>query len=165
MTYQELLLTLKDISPPEEPDWWLLAPGYLVMLLLVIFVIAAFWLWLTRRRVYRMFSAARLELEQIKSGYAHHQDSQRLARELALWLKQVALQAYPDRQLESATGNSWLRVLDNCLGDSSFTRGDGRIFGDAIYQPQARFEADRMLRLTERWLLAVKPRLLQRGRY
>lgn len=164
MTQQELLLALKDISPPGEPDWWLLAPGYLAILLLVIVVIATFWLWLIRRRAHRMFSAARLELAQIKDSYAHHQDSQRLARELALWLKQVALQAYPERQLEGATGSSWLRFLDSCLGDNSFTRGDGRFFGDAIYQLQASFEADRMLLLTERWLQAVKPRLLQRGR-
>ena len=163
MTQQELLLALKDISPPGEPSWWLLAPGHLAILLLIIVVIASCWLWSIRRRVHRMFTAARLKLEQIESSYAHHQDSQRLARELARWLKQVALQAYPERQLEGATGSSWLRFLDSCLGDSSFTRGEGRIFGNAIYQPQASFEADRILLLTERWLRAVKPRLLQRG--
>ena len=164
MTHQELLLSLKDISPPEEPGWWLLAPGHLAMLLLLIIVITVFWLWLIRRRVHRMYFAARLELGRIESSFAHHRDSQRLAYELASWFKRVALQAYPERHLEGATGSSWLRFLDSCLGDNSFTRGAGRIFGDAVYRPQARFEADRMLLLTERWLRAVKPRLLQRGR-
>lgn len=165
MTHEELLLELKDISPPGEPGWWLLAPGYMIIILLILSLSALLWLVLLRRKSRRKFTAAKLELERIRLTHLTSQDSQQLARELAQWLKQVSLLAFPQSRLEGITGSDWLSFLDSSLGDASFTRGDGKIFADAIYQRCANPDARRLLTLCERWLLAVKPRLVQRGQH
>lgn len=165
MTHEELLLELKDISPPGEPGWWLLAPGYMIIILLILSLCVLLWLVLLRRKSRRRFTAAKLELERIRRAHLTSQDSQQLARELAQWLKQVSLLAFPQAQLESITGSRWLSFLDSSLGDTSFTHGDGKIFADVIYQRWANPDAGCLLALCERWLLVVKPRLLQRGQH
>lgn len=165
MTHEELLLELRDISPPGEPGWWLLAPGYMIIILLILSLGALLWLALQRRKSRRRFTAAKLELERIHLAHLTSRDSQQLARELAQWLKQVSLLAFPRSRLEGLTGSGWLSFLDSSLGDTSFTRGDGRIFADVIYQRSANLDASRLLSLCERWLQAVEPRLVKRGQH
>jgi len=164
MTREELLTALKDISPPAEPGWWLPAPGYVGIFMLLVVLIVTVWILLLRRRGRRLYLAAGQELQRIKTSHEHDPDSQQLARELARWLKQVALLAFPDQRLEGASGSRWLSFLDTSLGDTSFSHGDGHVFGDAIYQAQPQLDAEPLVSLCERWLIVVKPRLLQRGR-
>ena len=162
MTHEELLVELRDISPPLEPAWWLLAPGYTMLLSLGAIAIGLLWYALYRRRTQRRLRQARTELYSISSRHRHNQDPRRLALELSRWLKQVALLAYPERGPEGLTGVKWLAFLDETLGDDKFSRGEGRVFGDAIYRRQAAMDATSLLELCESWLDAVAPELLRR---
>jgi hypothetical protein len=164
MTRDELLLGLKDISPPPAPDWWLLAPGYLALGLLGLLLIAGFGFCLRLRRLRRLSRLASRELRHIATAHARHQDSRRLAFELAQWLKRVALLGFPDKRLESLSGSQWLDFLDRSIGDASFTRGEGRIFGNALYRPEVEFSPASAFALCERWLAAIRPRLVERGK-
>jgi len=163
MTYQELISELQDISPPVEPAWWLIAPGYLIFSAITALLLALLWILLLRRRSRRKLNAAEFALDRIRLVHAENPDSQRLARDLARWLKQVSLLAFPDSQLEAVSGAGWLSFLDRTLGDTSFTRGDGKVFADAVYRRQAHVNAESLLLLCERWLRAVKPQLLRGG--
>jgi hypothetical protein len=164
MSEEELLLQLRDIQAPPEPAWWLLAPGHLAVLGLVILLLSGGWLILKHRRANRLAKLAEYELQLIKSDFHHHKDPRQLATRLSCWLKQVALQAYPARQLQSLSGQAWLEFLDKSLGDSQFTRGCGQVFGAAVYRPQITLDADQVFALCTHWLQAVRPRLQQRGR-
>ena len=97
MSEEELLLQLRDIQAPPEPAWWLLAPGHLAVLGLVILLLGGGWLILRRRRANRLAKLAEYELQLIKSDFHHHKDPRQLATRLSCWLKQVALQAYQYR--------------------------------------------------------------------
>ncbi len=163
MTREELLLELKDISPPAEPGWWLIAPGYLIIGAAILTLIAIGWIVLRRRKSRRSYTAAWQALEQIRRAHQQNQDSLNLARELARWLKQIALLAFPQSKLEGVTGSDWLAFLDRSLDDESFTCGAGRVFADDIYRQCSEPDAAGLLDLCQRWLLAVKPRLLRRG--
>jgi len=86
--------------------------------------------------------------------------------------------AFPGSQLQSVTGEPWLRFLDQSLNtgqntdqnsdhdqdNSHFSCGCGRIFGAAVYQSSVDLDADQVFALCERWLIAIKPRLQQRSR-
>jgi len=180
MTREELLLQLRDILPPPEPDWWLVAPGYLTIaaLLLVLFIIA--WLLRRRQRVERLAMIARLELQAIRADYRQDQNVHLFAIKVSRWLKQVAMLAFPGNQLQAVTGEPWLRFLDQSLNidqninqntdqnrdhdNSHFSRGCGRIFGAAVYQSSVDLDADQVFALCERWLNSIKPQLQQRSR-
>lgn len=164
MTVDELLRELKDIQPPAAPDWWLIPPVYLVAIGAIITITALFWLLIRYRRVNRLASLAEQDLQCIRSTYKRNNDSHELSLQLAKWLKQVALLAFPARQLEGFTGEAWLNFLDESLGDDSFSKGRGNVFGGSIYRKQATQDAGQLVALCEQWLAAVKPRLQQRGR-
>jgi hypothetical protein len=164
MTVDELLRELKDIQPPAAPDWWLLPPAYLVVMCAIIAISAMIWWRIRYRRLNRLASLAELELQRIRSTYNSNKDTRELSLQLAKWLKQVALLAFPARQLEGFTGEAWLNFLDKSLGDDSFSSGRGNVFGSSIYRKQVTVDAGQLVELCEQWLAAVKPQLLQRGR-
>lgn len=161
MTADELLLALRDIHQPSQPDWWQIAPvWWAVFILLAGF--GLFFIGLSRRRKSnRLVSLARLELEAIAKQNA---DDQRLAQKLSVWLKQVTLLAFPDRQLESLTGRPWLDFLDQCIDDSRFSRGPGEVFGSAIFSQDIDLDKCQVLLLCNQWLVAITPQLQQRSR-
>jgi hypothetical protein len=188
MTSEELLLQLRDIQPPPEPAWWLIAPGYFVItaFLIGLFIIA--WLLRRRQRNDRLAKLASLELQSIRAEYRQNHDVNLLAIKVSQWLKQVAMLAFPGSQLQSVSGEPWLKFLDQSLGhgpgdslgdslghnmsqnmnrdqgDGHFSRGCGRIFGAGVYQSSVDLDADRIFALCERWLNAIKPQLQQRSR-
>ena len=164
MTVDELLRELKDIQPPAAPDWWLMPPAYLVVICAIIAISALIWWRIRYRRLNRLASLAELELQRIRSTYNNNKDTRELSLQLAKWLKQVALLAFPARQLEGITGAAWLNFLDKSLGDDSFSSGMGNVFGSLIYRKQVNVDAGQLVELCEQWLAAVKPQLLQRGR-
>jgi len=184
MTREELLLQLRDILPPPEPAWWLIAPVYLTIAALLPGLFIIVWLWRRRRRVDRRAMVARLELQAIRADYRQDQNVHLFAIKVSRWLKQVAMLAFPGNQLQSVTGEPWLRFLDQSLNmgqntdqntdqetgqngnhdNSHFSCGCGRIFGAAIYQSSVDLDADQVFALCERWLNSIRPRLQQRSR-
>ncbi|MDH3632452.1 MAG: DUF4381 domain-containing protein [Gammaproteobacteria bacterium] len=163
MTVEELLLELKDIQPPPEPAWWLLAPAHWIAILLLLGVAVCIWFFLRHRRSNRLASLAEQELQRIRSSFARDEDSQRLAIELSRWLKQVAILAFPERHLESLSGKGWLEFLDESLGNNNFSDGTGMVFGSMIYSKQINLDATQLVPLCEQWLSVIKPHLRQRG--
>jgi hypothetical protein len=163
MTVDELLRELKDIQPPAAPDWWLIPPVYLVAIGATITVTALVWMIIRYRRVNRLASVAEQDLQRIRSIYKRNKDTHELSLQLAKWLKQVALLAFPARQLEGFTGAAWLNFLDESLGGDSFSNGRGNVFGGSVYCKQVNVDAGQLVELCEQWLAAVKPRLRQRG--
>jgi hypothetical protein len=164
MTADELLLQLKDIQPPPEPAWWLIAPAHLLLAGVIFALLGTGWFVLRRRRAGRLAKLAESDFERIKSAYMRDRDRRRLALKTSRWLKQVALLAFPAQRLESACGDAWLEFLDQDLADRPFSQGSGRIFGGAHYGPEVETDAAEILELCERWLNAVKPQLQQHGR-
>lgn len=163
MTREELLLELRDISPPAEPGWWLLAPGYMLIIVLGVAGVGLSWYWLRQWRKRRLLMLAMNDLRDIGTSFAENADAQLLSLQLSRWLKQVAILAFPERRPQGLTGSEWLVFLDEVLGGDRFSAGHGRVFGDAVYRRRPEFDASRLLELCETWLQAVKPRLLRRG--
>jgi len=164
MTAEELLLELKDIQAPPEPGWWVVAPAYWIVFFSVMVIFFIIWLIYRRRKANRLMGLANADLQRIRSLYSGNENTRQLALELSRWLKQVSLLAFPQQRLASLTGEPWLKFLDQTLGSNNFTRGNGQVFGSAIYREQINLDAGHLLQLCEQWLNAVKPYLLQRGR-
>ena len=163
MTVNELLLELKDIQPPPEPAWWLIAPAQLIAIFLLLGVVGCIWLVFRYREANRLPRIADQQLRRISASYARDEDSGQLALELSKWLKQVSILAFPAHQPEGLSGKDWLKFLDESIGNNSFSKGTGEVFGSMIYSRQINPEADQLVQLCEQWLVAIKPRLRQRG--
>lgn len=164
MTEEELLLSLRDIQPPLEPAWWYLSPATIGLIGFVVVGTVVLWLVYRQRRMDRLFDRASCELERIVAEHEDAGDDREFALDLALWLKRVALIAFPDRQLESASGRRWLEFLDQSMGDTRFTRGGGCIFGGAVYRERLYVDATETVDICRQWLTSIKPQLRKRYR-
>jgi hypothetical protein len=163
MTREDLLAQLRDIRPPQEPAWWLPAPGHLALGVLGLALLVLLLVWLYRRRADRRLLRATRELRHIEARHARDPDSARLALELSGWLKRVSLLAFPGQRLESLTGTAWLEFLDRGIGDDRFSGGAGRAFGSEIYRRNPDFDPLQLLELCEQWLSRIAPRLRRRA--
>jgi hypothetical protein len=110
---QDPLAALNPLREPTLIGWWPMAPGWWVLLgLLVIgLAFAAFLLWRSyRRNAYRRI--ARRQLREIQRRFNDHGDASHCLAEVNALLKSVALVAYPHRQIASVSGEPWLAVLN-----------------------------------------------------
>ncbi|MGE3500194.1 MAG: DUF4381 domain-containing protein [Candidatus Binatia bacterium] len=129
-------LPLRDIHLPAPVPWWPPAPGWWVLLGILVSALAAAWGLRAWRRRTALRRAARRRLAEIAAGYATHADPGRLTAELSLLCRQVAL--HVDGEAAAAvTGDPWLARLDACGGGEFFRSGAGRVLADAPYARSA----------------------------
>ena len=156
---EDLLLQLKDISPPDSPGWLPLAPGWWFLLAILCLSIAT-WLIVRQRRRLRYFRLAMVKLDQLAVAHESDGDIRKLAIGLSRWIRQVALLAYPQRQVAGLTGANWVSFLEEPMADAEFTEGPGYIFAGAVYAGDVEVEAAKLFDLCRRWLATVKPQLV-----
>ena len=146
---------LRDIHLPDPIGWWPPALGW--WLLAGLLIVLAVTVWLVRRYLRRraLPRAARAELEQLRLGYAGDADAQALLAGVSTWLRRVALQYFPRAEVAGLTGEAWLIRLDATLGGDDFRNGPGRVLHSGPYQTQPEVDAEALLTLCNRWLVAV----------
>ena len=151
-------LPLKDIHLPAAVGWWPPAPGW--WLLVGVVAVTAWWLWRRPRRrptgPEPRHLAAR-ELEAIRADWEIHGDARRLAAELSVLMRRVALAAAAPRSVAGLTGQDWLARLDSRVGAPLFTDGPGRVLLDAPYRPAAQVDAEGLLAACLRFVEAPVP--------
>lgn len=116
------LQNLNDIVLPATVSWWPLAPGWYV--LIGILLIALAWLgyrsiqcWVNNR--YRR--AALRELQILEERINHPEERDAGLRQIPVLLKRTALSVYPRRQVASLSGKDWFQFLDSTEKNPSFT--------------------------------------------
>lgn len=129
MNPQDPLADLQPLRPVEALSWWPPAPGWWLLLGLVVAGLAAmaFLLWRRyRRNRYRRMALR--QLARITDSHAHHKDPARLLGEVNSLLKAVVLHSYPGSEMASVTGERWLLFLNDGLEQ----RGSSLRFPDSI---------------------------------
>ncbi len=117
MNPQDPLAALQPLREPGLIGWWPPAPGW--WLLLVVLVITATVLgWLAwrrhRSRAYRRQALAQLEL--LRQDFQQHRDASSYLAEGNALLKSVALRAYPPERVASRSGREWEEFLNASMG-------------------------------------------------
>lgn len=116
MNPQDPLANLEPLRQGELIGWWPLAPGWWMLLALVIALLVVLAYYLHRR--YKRNAYRRMALVQLQSLHAaynaQHNASDYLSQLNAL-LKSVALRAYPREQVAAAHGLQWRNFLNEGL--------------------------------------------------
>ncbi len=132
MNPQDPLANLHPLREPELIGWWPLAPGWWVLLALVVLLLIVAGWWLVKRyraNAYRRRALARLQ--QIYATYEQDGDGRRCLHEVNALLKTVALAAWPRRAVAATSGTGWLAFLnETCPRAAGFPPQ----YADALYQ-------------------------------
>ncbi len=109
-------LPLRDLHLPEAVGWWPLAPGW--WLIIALLLLGLGWLLLRGWRRYRLNAPRRYALRTlaaVESEYLSHQNPVRLGQQLSELLRRGMLAYAPRHEVAGLTGESWLAWLDRDL--------------------------------------------------
>lgn len=144
MEAEDPLSELADIHLPDAVSFWPPAPGWWLVGALLLAALAYGGLLLFRRwQQQRRLAMALHELEQVYKLYTSWQQSSETdAGQAGLTLlhgcnsvlKRVALVHYPEQEVASLSGQSWLRFLDRTGATDAFSTGSARVLGDGSYR-------------------------------
>lgn len=143
-------LELRDIHAPGSPEFWPPAPGWWLLGLLLLALLAGLgylgwrevrrWRW--RQRILRELA----ELPEQAPGAD-------LSAAVSQLLKRVALWRYPHESVAALTGQAWLAFLDRTGGEGQFTTGPGQVLEQGPYALAPDCDAPALRTLARAWLL------------
>ncbi|ORJ61631.1 hypothetical protein B5V00_05920 [Geothermobacter hydrogeniphilus] len=145
-------LPLRDLHLPPEIGAWPLAPGWWLLIGLLVLLMTAALLLARFRQRRRLRRLALLQLETLKDLHGRE-----LAAALSYLLRQAALCHFSPQQVAGLSGEAWLRFLDTPFADHPFSTGCGRCLQDAPYRPHVDIDEARLLELCRDWLKKLPP--------
>ena len=148
-------LPLRDIHLPDPVSWWPLAPGWWMLLAMIIVLGAALWFGFQRWQKKRQRRDSLKALDELRAQYEQHRDNAKLLRELSVLMRRACITFYPRHTTASLTGDAWLQFLDTTSGNNGFSQGDGRLLATAPYlreDASVAIDGHALLKLCEHWL-------------
>ncbi len=151
-------LPLRDIHPPDPVSWWPPAPGWWILLFLIIgFAIFIPWFirWVKNKPIHKV---AKREFKTIEETYNTHQDDILLVRDISIFLRRVLMSFEGRKNTASLTGVSWLKKLNTLTPKDYFTEDIAEALLQAPYQQQGQINPQELLTACNKWLEALPRR-------
>ncbi|MBB4724093.1 DUF4381 domain-containing protein [Xanthomonas euvesicatoria] len=121
-------LPLRDVHLPPSPSWWPLAPGWWLVIAVVVLVMGSAWVWWWRQRQRQRRWLAAFDAELARATTP----AQRLAA-VSVLLRRAARRVDP--QADRLQGEAWLQFLDGRKRkDQVFSQGPGRAVLEGGFQ-------------------------------
>lgn len=146
-----------DIIEPAAIGWWPLAPGWWMLLGLILLILAVLvrWFWRRRRKLAPLRQALR-EQQQLARQWQQQRDNRATNAALSALLKRVARHYYPHEDVAALSGSRWQEFLLR-TGAGVFDAGSAAAL-TSFYQSAGHAELTPPLSASARWLLAQRKR-------
>lgn len=142
---------LKDIHLPASVDWWPLAPGWWVLVALILMVLALVVLKRSRSRKHRQLTqAAIISLNQLAQDKSL--DKTEWLKALSSLLRQIVINFHGREAGAGLVGEDWLAYLDQRGGGQGFSQGVGQVIASQPYQQASDYDREALLRLVHQWI-------------
>ncbi|MCZ6800066.1 MAG: DUF4381 domain-containing protein [Nitrospirae bacterium] len=142
---------LRDIHLPDPVSWWPPAPGWWILGVLTLGVIAAC-IWWYRNPTVRAYRVARNEFIHLREQHLAAQDDVTLVKDLSVLLRRYALAVFGRQRVASLIGKSWMIFLNETGKTLGFTEGAGKVLQTVPYGGHDPVEAQALLTLVEQWM-------------
>ena len=148
----DLLSQLRDIHGAPQAHWWPPAPGWWLLVLLLLFALG----WLGRRvlanyRVHKRRKQMLAWVDHLNATIDPGRDSQAYLSTLNRILKLVALRAFPGQKCAVMAGQDWVDFLAGQVKDSQPPESLA-VLAAGPYDPAPEFDPAIMSELTRYWI-------------
>ena len=114
------LANLRDIHLPGEVSWWPLAPGWWLLITLLLAVILwQLWLWKKRIKHRRLLQEIQQELSSIKSSFDNTNDQHQLVSSSSELLRRLLLLHKNRSEVANLTGQNLNELLNSYVRDTN----------------------------------------------
>jgi hypothetical protein len=151
------LQQLKDIHLPHAFNkLWPLAPGWIILCILVLMSFCGFlYVYYRKRRkkqivrfiLKKLYALEQLSLENTKGV--------NIAAEVASLLRRTALHYFPREQIAGISGKAWLDFLNQSGQTTKFTQDVGLLLVDIPYRKNYTSDLSPLFALAKVWVLSV----------
>lgn len=152
MNKQSILAQLHDIKMPEPVDWWPLAPGWYLLILLCIGAICILSYYLIK---HYSFGRAKREalnlLAQYQKDFNADNDTFVAVIKISKLLKRVALAYFPRRDVAGLYGIAWIMFLNNTSSQLDFNTVAQELLEHPYHQKPAQ-SITLLFTLTRKWI-------------
>ncbi len=149
---QDELAQLRDIHLPAPIGWWPLAPGWYLLLILVLLLggFAAIFLgrWYLNGRARRQALAL---LSVFQQQYQKESNREISAARISELLKRVALTYFPREKVASLQGEDWIVFLNETSKNLNFNEVYKELL-ELPYQAQAEGDLDKLFHFARIWI-------------
>lgn len=143
---------LRDIHLPDPVSWWPLAPGWYGVLLLLVILIIASWFLFKRLRRPSIKKLAMLELQKIEHAFTQHKNSQQLFSDVSILLRRIAISHDARDKQAGITGKEWLSHLNNLCGQPLFDEQLSDYLLHAPYKSHSELPAEKLIHTIKQWI-------------
>ncbi|WP_419419667.1 DUF4381 domain-containing protein [Legionella sp. D16C41] len=116
-----VLAKLHDIHLPNPIGWWPLAPGWYILIGLIIIIVS---LLITIAYRYYKYGRAKRQAYQLlakyEQDYLQNSDTSTTCAKVSELLRRVALAYFPRQEVASLQGEAWINFLNNSSKDINF---------------------------------------------
>jgi hypothetical protein len=149
---QAILTKLHDIKLPSPIGWWPLAPGWYLLLALILILITVL-IYLARRAYLnaRPKRQALQLLEAYKQEYQREHNSQACSMKISELLRRVALVYFPREEVASLQGEAWLNFLTKTSKKIDFKKLQAYLL-ETPYQPASTVDLQPLFHSAKAWI-------------
>ncbi len=143
------LSQLRDIHLPAPVSWWPPAPGWWLLLAIILLAVIGIGLVVNDRRRNAWRRTALAELASLREQYqAQPVAPQRSVADLSVLMRRVAISRFPRDEAAKLSGGEWLAFLDrNGRTGAGFQSELGRLLVVAPYSQETTIVAAELIKL------------------
>ena len=145
----QLAQALEDLRPlhlPPDIGWWPPAPGW--WLLVVLMVSLGAWVLF----VWRRGAARREALRIIRQMECDELAGPALAQQINVLLRRYAMACYPQLNAQSLAGDAWLEFLNRHGAGRDFSGATAQALTQAPFAPNASVDRNELIDLARHWV-------------
>jgi hypothetical protein len=141
-------LPLRDIHLPDPVSWWPPAPGW--WLLLCLLVIIGFLLFRVIKKIRQpvLKKSAIAEVEKLINNYQQHQNRQLLVQQLSMLVRRIGMSYMSRRHMAGLTGTGWFKKLNSLGSDHVLHEDTIDILSQVPYQRQPEIDEQQIQTIT-----------------
>lgn len=148
-------LELRDIHLPDAGLWWPPAPGWWLLALLLLALLASLPWLLKRLRRKSLKSLSLRELERIREAARNGGEDSALLRELSALIRRILISYYGREQVAAASGSEWQARIERLAPGAGFSEAQLRLLGEDRYRRDVEADIEALLHSSERWIRAL----------